>query len=230
MAELTDEQKAMLEEIAEKVAEEVTKGEGEESSLESPEARKERRKHEILNVLKEGEIIAMEGVEFFLARDEEDQAKAIFGKVRDALPKLMKSPADKQSLKGVLNQEDYTVLNGIAMKAYEEKEYKSASAMFSVIVRLFIEEIQIQPFIMLALCEWQLNGIEAATKVYELYLQMFEDPLLCYYAADCFVKAGRNPEARNAIERGLQLIDAGKVLEGREELEREMAKLQEAVK
>ncbi|MDR0678962.1 MAG: hypothetical protein LBF24_01780 [Puniceicoccales bacterium] len=231
MAELTKEQEAMLEEIAKKVAEEVVKGEGgEPNPFESPELLKERRMHEILNVLKEGEVIAMEGVEFFLSRDEKGQAKAVFDKIRNALPSLMKSPSDKQTLKGVLNQEDYTVLNGIAMKTYEEKEYKAASAMFSVIVRLFIEEIQIQPFIMLALCEWQLNGIEAATKVYELYLQMFEDPLLCYYAADCFVKAGRQPEARNAIDRGLQLIEAGKVLEGREELEREMSKLQGALK
>ena len=229
MAELTKEQKDMLEEIADKVAAEVVKEE-EPNQFESVDQRQQRRKHEIQKVLEEGEVIAMEGVEFFLARDENGQAKAIFDKIRSALPSLMSSPADKQSLKGVLNQDDYTVLNKLAMAAYEEKEYKPASAMFSVIVRLFIEEIQIQPFIMLALCEWQLNGIEAATKVYDLYLQMFEDPLLCYYAADCFIKAGRKPEARNAIERGIQLIDAGKVLEGREELEREMNKLLETVK
>ncbi|MDR0340247.1 MAG: hypothetical protein LBH53_01645 [Puniceicoccales bacterium] len=231
MAELTKEQDEMLEKIAQQVAEEVEKGNGEEPNpFESAELRKERRMHEVHNVLREGEIIAMEGVEYFLSRDEKGQAKAIFDKIRVALPSLMKSPADKQTLKGVLGQEDYTALNGIAMKAYEEKEYKAASAMFSVIVRLFIEEIQIQPFIMLALCEWQLNGIEAATKVYDLYLQMFEDPLLCYYAADCFIKAGRQLEARNAIDRGLQLIAAGKVLEGREELEREISKLQDALK
>jgi tetratricopeptide (TPR) repeat protein len=229
MAELTKEQKDMLEEIADKVAAEVVKEE-EPNQFESVDQRQQRRKHEIQKVLEEGEVIAMEGVEFFLARDENGQAKAIFDKIRAALPALMGSPADKQSLKGVLNQDDYNVLNKLAMAAYEEKEYKPASAMFSVIVRLFIEEIQIQPFIMLALCEWQLNGIEAATKVYDLYLQMFEDPLLCYYAADCFIKAGRKTEARNAIERGIQLIDAGKVLEGREELEREMNKLLESVK
>jgi hypothetical protein len=229
MAELSKEQKDMLEGIADKVAAEVVKEE-EPNQFESQDQRQQRRKHEIQKVLEEGEVIAMEGVEFFLARDEKGQAKVIFDRIRSALPALMGSPADKQTLKGVLNQGDYNVLNKIAMSTYEEKEYKAASAMFSVIVRLFIEEIQIQPFIMLALCEWQLNGIEAATKVYELYLQMFEDPLLCYYAADCFVKAGRKAEARNAIERGLQLIDAGKVLEGREELEKEMSKLMEELK
>ena len=59
---------------------------------------------------------------------------------------------------------------------------------------------------------------------------MFEDPLLCYYAADCFVKAGMKAEAHNAVERGFQLIDAGKVLEGKEELEREMRKLEAELK
>jgi hypothetical protein len=229
MAELTDEQKKMLEDIADKVAEEVVKEE-EPSEFESQGQRKERRKHEIQKVLEEGELIAMDGVEYFLARDDKGQAKAIFDRIRAALPNLMRSPTDKQSLKGVLNNSDYEVLNKIAMSSYEGRDFKAASAMFSVIVRLFIEEIQIQPFIMLALCEWQMNGIEAATKVYELYLQMFEDPLLCYYAADCFVKADRKTEARNAIERGLQLIDAGKVLEGRDELEREMKKLIDEIK
>ncbi|MDR1435646.1 MAG: hypothetical protein LBI39_00315 [Puniceicoccales bacterium] len=229
MAELTKEQKDMLEEIADKVASEVVKEE-EPNQFESQDQRQQRRKHEIQKVLEDGEVIAMEGVEYFLSRDENGQAKTIFDRIRAALPNLMSSPAEKQSLKGVLTQDDYSILNKLAMRTYEEKEYKAASAMFSVIVRLFIEEIQIQPFIMLALCEWQLNGIEAATKVYDLYLQMFEDPLLCYYAADCFIKAGRKTEARNAVERGIQLIDAGKVLEGREELEREMNKLMESVK
>ncbi|MDR0428730.1 MAG: hypothetical protein LBG86_01695 [Puniceicoccales bacterium] len=225
MPELTDEQKKMLEDIAEKVAEEVVKEE-EPSQFEAPEMRKERRKHEIQKVLEEGELIAMEGVERFLEHDERDQAKEIFDRIKSALPKLMNSPAEKQTLKGVLKDGDYQVLNGIAMKRYESGDYKSASAMFSVIVRLFIEEIQIQPFIMLALCEWQTNGIEAATKIYELYMQMFEDPLLCYYAADCFAKAKRNSDAQNAIDKGLQYINAGKVLEGREELEGAMKKLQ----
>ncbi|MDR2029991.1 MAG: hypothetical protein LBP65_00800 [Puniceicoccales bacterium] len=229
MAELTDEQRQMLEEIADKVAEEVVKEE-EPNQFESPEMRKERRKHEVQKVLEEGELIAMEGVEHFLARDQNGQAKEIFDKIRDALPKLMNSPADKQSLKGIVTQNDYEILTKLAMATYEEKEYKAASAMYSVVVRLFIEEIQIQPFIMLALCEWQLNGIESASKIYDLYLQMFEDPLLCYYAADCFIKAGRKTEARNAIERGLELIAAGKVLEGREELEREIKKLQAEVR
>ncbi|MDR3316852.1 MAG: hypothetical protein LBS68_02110 [Puniceicoccales bacterium] len=224
MAELTDEQKKLLEEIADKVAEKVVEEE-EPSQFEPQEHRKERRKNEIQKVLEEGELIAMEGVEFFLSRDEKSSAKAIFDRIREALPNLMRSPAEEQTLKGILTTADYEALNKIAMSSYEARDFKAASAMFSVIVRLFIEEIQIQPFIMLALCEWQMNGIEAATKVYELYLQMFEDPLLCYYAADCFVKAGRKPEAQNAIERGLQLIEAGKVLEGREELEKEMKKL-----
>jgi hypothetical protein len=228
MAELTEDQKRMLEDIADKVADEVVKEE-EPSEFESPDIRKERRKHEIQKVLEEGEIIAMEGVEYFLARDEEGKAKKIFDKIRAALPGLMSAPAEKQSLKGILTQTDYETLNKFAMSTYEKREFKSASAMFSVIVRLFIEEIQIQPFIMLALCEWQLNGIEAATKVYDLYLQMFEDPLLCYYAADCFVKANRKVEARNAIERGLELIDAGKVLEGKNELMAEIKKLQKEV-
>jgi tetratricopeptide (TPR) repeat protein len=224
MAELTEEQKKMLEEIASKVAEEVVKEE-EPNQFEAPELRKERRKNEIQKVLEEGELIAMEGVEFFLANDSMGQAKEIFDRIRSALPGLMQSPADKQTLKGILRQEDYEVLSKLAMNSYEAKEYKAASAMFSVIVRLFIEEIQIQPFIMLALCEWQMNGIESATKIYDLYLQMFEDPLLCYYAADCYVKAGHKTEARNAIDKGLELINAGKVLEGKEELEREMQKL-----
>jgi hypothetical protein len=228
MAELTDEQKQMLEEIADKVAEEVVKEE-EPNQFESPEMRKERRKHEIQKVLEEGELIAMEGVEYFLARDENGQAKSIFDRIRDALPKLMSAPAEKQSLKGVVQTNDYEVLTRLAMQSYESQDFKAASAMYSVIVRLFIEEIQIQPFIMLALCEWQMNGIESATKIYDLYLQMFEDPLLCYYAADCFIKADRKTEARNAITRGLELIEAGKVLEGKDELLREMKKLQSEI-
>lgn len=229
MAELTEEQKKMLEEIANKVAEQVV-AEEEPSQFESPDMRKQRRKHEIQKVLEEGELIAMEGVELFLQRDENNQTKAIFDRVRDAIPQLIDAPADKQSLKGVLTESDYAVLNSVAMKTYEAGDYKSASAMFSVIVRLFIEEIQIQPFIMLALCEWQINGIDSAAKVYELYLQMFEDPLLCYYAADCFAKANRKNEARDAIENGLRYIRDGKVLEGRDELEGAMNKLLNSLK
>jgi hypothetical protein len=224
MAQLTQEQKEMLEEIADKVADEVIKEE-QPNEFESPEMRKERRKHEIQKVLEEGEAVAMDGVDFFLNRDENGKAKDAFDRVRSALPGLMNQPPEKQTLKGVLNENDYKALSGIAMKSYESGDYKAASAMFSVIVRLFIEEIQIQPFIMLALCEWQTNGIEAATKIYELYMQMFEDPLLCYYAADCFAKAKRSNDARGAIEKGLEYIRAGKVLEGRDELEGAMNKL-----
>lgn len=229
MAELTEEQKKMLEEIAKKVAEQVV-AEEEPNQFESQEMRKERRKSEIQKVLEEGELIAMEGVELFLSKDDDGKAKEIFDKIRNSIPKLLEAPTDKQSLKGVLTEDDYQVLNGIAMKAYEENDFKAASAMFSVIVRLFIEEIQIQPFIMLALCEWQTNGVEAASKVYDLYLQMFEDPLLCYYAADCFAKAGRKNDALSAVETGLRYVYQGKVIEGREELESAMNKLKEELK
>lgn len=218
MAELTDEQRKMLDEIADKVAEQVV-AEEPPSEFESANLRKDRRKNEIKKVLEEGELIAMQGVELFLEKDEGEKAKRVFDKIREQIPNLMKQSSDKQSLKGILNEDDYQALNEIAMKTYEAGDYKSASAMFSVIVRLFIEEIQIQPFIMLALCEWQTNGVEAAAKVYELYMQMFEDPLLCYYAADCFAKAGLKQDARNAAEKGMDYIRAGKVLEGRAELE-----------
>ncbi|MDR2341116.1 MAG: hypothetical protein LBD72_02195 [Puniceicoccales bacterium] len=224
MAQLTQEQKEMLEEIADKVADEVIKEE-QPNEFEPPEMRKERRKHEIQKVLEEGEAVAMDGVDFFLNRDENGKAKDAFDRVRSALPGLMNQPPEKQTLKGVLSENDYKALSGIAMKSYESGDYKAASAMFSVIVRLFIEEIQIQPFIMLALCEWQTNGIEAAVKIYELYMQMFEDPLLCYYAADCFAKANRPDDARRAIESALKLIDEGKVIEGRQELEDALNKL-----
>lgn len=218
MAELTDEQRKMLDEIADKVAEQVV-AEEPPSEIESASLRKDRRKNEIKKVLEEGELIAMQGVELFLEKDEGEKAKRVFDKIREQIPSLMKQSSDKQTLKGILNEADYQALNEIAMKTYEAGDYKSASAMFSVIVRLFIEEIQIQPFIMLALCEWQTNGVEAAAKVYELYMQMFEDPLLCYYAADCFAKAGLKQEARNAAEKGMDYIRAGKVIEGRSELE-----------
>lgn len=224
MAELTEEQKKMLEDIADKVAEQVV-AEEEPNQFESQEMRKERRKSEIKKVLEEGELIAMEGVELFLQNDEEDRAKEIFDRIRQSIPQLLESATDKQSLKGIVTEEDYKVLNAIAMKTYEGGDFKAASAMFSVIVRLFIEEIQIQPFIMLALCEWQTNGVEAATKVYDLYLQMFEDPLLCYYAADCFAKAGRKNDARSTLETGFRYVYQGKVLEGRQELESAMNKL-----
>ncbi|MDR1456751.1 MAG: hypothetical protein LBI34_01690 [Puniceicoccales bacterium] len=224
MAELTEEQMEMIEEIADQVAEEVIKEEP-PSGLESREKLKERRRIEIQKVLVEGERVAMDGVDLFFNKDERGVAKEIFGRVRSVLPGLMNLPPEKQTLKGVLTEADYKALNAIAMKSYEEGDFKSASSMFSVIVRLFIEEIQIQPFIMLALCEWQTNGIEAATKIYELYMQMFEDPLLCYYAADCFAKAKMTNDARNAIDKGLEYIRAGKVLEGRDELEGAMNKL-----
>lgn len=224
MAELTEEQKKMLEDIADKVAEQVV-AEEEPNQFESQEMRKERRKSEIKKVLEEGELIAMEGVELFLQNDDQDRAKEIFDRIRQSIPQLLEASTEKQSLKGIVTEEDYKVLNAIAMKTYEAGDFKSASAMFSVIVRLFIEEIQIQPFIMLALCEWQTNGVEAATKVYDLYLQMFEDPLLCYYAADCFAKAGRKNDARSTIESGLRYVYQGKVIEGRQELEAAMNKL-----
>jgi hypothetical protein len=60
-----------------------------------------------------------------------------------------------------------------------------------------------QPYACYATLIWRKEGIEAAAAFYTQLVGAMEDPVLDYFAADCFIKSGNHTKARELIQRAL---------------------------
>lgn len=159
---------------------------------------KNKRK-EIFGVLKNYQEMLREGMAQIRTHD-------VSGNATRALEKIQHfDKSDPQIFYEQFNEEDYQSLIEIANDAYEGRQFESARSMAAVIVNLF--PFMMQPYVILTSVEWQLQGIDAAVGIYENLVQTLKDPILFFYAAECFMKAKKTAKALETIEEALKMCD-----------------------
>lgn len=81
-------------------------------------------------------------------------------------------------------------------------DFHKEECMIAVLLTLF--PMEPQPFACYGTLIWRRDGIAEAQRFYEHIADLFESPIIDYFAADCHYKAGNKSEARRLLLRGQQ--------------------------
>lgn len=168
------------------------------TELETEEARAERRKNEIAEMLTRHQMIVREGADLFLRMNTDGTVKNIIEKIRKASVTDIVKPK-------FLSDSDFSILMKKALEVYQAEQLNEAMNLFAFVAHLF--PFQVQPYIAMATITWKQSGIEEAVNIYSHLIQCLPNPLLMAYAADCFKAAGDNQKAKETLEKGLKLCD-----------------------
>ena len=81
-------------------------------------------------------------------------------------------------------------------------DFHTEECVISVLLSLF--PLEPQPFACYGTLIWRRDGITAAVEFYKNIVDVYENPILDYFAGDCYFKAGQKKEARVVLERALE--------------------------
>ena len=70
----------------------------------------------------------------------------------------------------------------------------------------FANPLAVEPLIGQLTIEWEERGVERAADLYSAVVDLYQEPLLDMFAADCFHEAGQLDKARALRERALQQV------------------------
>ena len=104
---------------------------------------------------------------------------------------------------------------------YDCGDFHVEQCVLSVFLMLF--PVFPQPYACYATLIWRKEGISAAEAFYEQLVGAMEDPVLDYFAADCFVKAGNAKKAKELVQRALAKTQSS--LHEHQELREQLAQL-----
>jgi predicted Zn-dependent protease len=85
---------------------------------------------------------------------------------------------------------------------YDCGDYHLEECVISVLLTLF--PLEPQPFACYGTLIWRRDGINEAVTFYKSIVDLFESPILDYFAADCIGKAGNRGEAKKLLDRALK--------------------------
>lgn len=80
----------------------------------------------------------------------------------------------------------FTLFSDTVNGFYDCGDFNIESCVISVCIALF--PLEAQPYICLGTLIWRKNGIMQAATFYEALVEVFQSPLLNYFAADCLKK------------------------------------------
>lgn len=207
MAQKQDEQAKQLESFIENLAVAVTQQKGIEfKSLEEANAHQERTTQEIRRVLQQNSLMLKEGLQIF--------SEKCTGFVADIAKKLLnnlESPAEvTKILEAEIQGNHQAALQAFSEAAnsfYDCGDFHLEQCVLSTYMMLF--PLHPQPYACYATMIWRKDGISAAEALYTQLVSSIEDPVLDYFAADCFVKSGNHTKARELIQRALSKTQPG---------------------
>lgn len=103
----------------------------------------------------------------------------------------------------IINNDDSLKIFSEAVNSfYGCGNFHSEECVISVLLTLF--PMEPQPFACYATMLWRKDGIAAAVELYKNIVDVFENPILDYFAADCYFKTGMKAEAKALLDRAIQ--------------------------
>ena len=102
----------------------------------------------------------------------------------------------------IKNEHSLEVFSEAVNSFYGCGDFHVEECVISVLLTLF--PLEPQPFACYGTMIWRKDGIEEAENFYKNIVDLFESPILDYFAADCYFKAGHKSEARILLDRALQ--------------------------
>jgi len=106
----------------------------------------------------------------------------------------------------IINNDDSLKLFSEAVNSYYGcGDFHTEECVISVLLTLF--PMEPQPFACYATMLWRKEGIAAAVELYKNIIDVFENPILDYFAADCYFKAGDRTGAKALLDRAMQNVE-----------------------
>jgi len=171
---------------------------------------KEAEKHldnttvQLRELLQQSSTMFIEGLKY-LSETNHQLVADITGQLLKNIqsPKEMAAIIESNILK---NDRSLEIFSAAVNSFYGCGDYHTEECVISVLLTLF--PLEPQPFACYGTLIWRKNGIDDAVSFYKSIVDLFETPILDYFAADCFAKAGDKIEARKLLERALKNAQA----------------------
>ena len=84
---------------------------------------------------------------------------------------------------------------------YDCGDYRCEECVIAVLLTLF--PLEPQPLACYGTLLWRRDGINTAVEFYQSIVDLFQNPILDYFTADCFSKSGKKADAKTLLERAL---------------------------
>lgn len=169
-------------------------------SLKEATEHTEQTTQEIRYILQQNSIMLKEGLRCFSERCS--------GLVADISKRLLDNLQSHAELTKIIETEIQS--SELALQAFSEAansfydcgDYHLEQCVLSAFMMLF--PLHPQPYACYATLIWRKEGITAAETFYAQLVDSVQDPVLDYFAADCFAKAGNEKKAKELIQRALE--------------------------
>ena len=159
-------------------------------------------RNQILESIQEGNAILVKGLEFL--QNYTDHGHSY---VADMAAKILRSRHAPNKLKNII---EIDILdNELSLFAFTEAvnsyvdcgDYEKECCVIAVLMTLY--PVNPQPYVCFGILIWRRDGIREAADYYSRIIDALDNPVLDYFAADCFLKNGNKSKAREVIFRAL---------------------------
>jgi predicted Zn-dependent protease len=150
-------------------------------------------------MLQQSSAMFVEGLKYLAERNQQPVSD-IATQILEKLP----TPGEVASI-----LETHIVKNDHSLEQFSEAvnsfygcgDFHVEECVISVLLTLF--PLEPQPFACYGTMIWRRDGIQEAENFYKNIVDLFESPILDYFAADCYFKAGHKAEAKSLLDRAL---------------------------
>ena len=150
-------------------------------------------------MLQQSSAMFVEGLRYLVEKDQHPAAA-----IAQQILENLRSP---EKVTGII--ESQIINNEHSLESFSEAvnsfygcgDFHVEECVISVLLTLF--PLEPQPFACYGTMIWRKDGIEEAEKFYKNIVDLFENPVLDYFAADCYFKAGHKSEAKTLLDRAL---------------------------
>ena len=168
-------------------------------SLKEAEEHTKRTTQQIHQLFEQNSLLIKEGLKVY-----SEQSTRFVADISSRLLANLENPAEinkilTTEIQG--NTEALKLFSEAANSFYDCGDFHVEQCVLSVFLMLF--PLFPQPYACYATLIWRKEGISAAETFYEQLVGAMEDPVLDYFAADCFVKAGNVKKAKELVQRAL---------------------------
>jgi|GEM_PF-2192353 len=171
-------------------------------SYQEAQAHVEHTKTQLAQLLQHSNALFVEGLTHLaqLIGTQYQPVASIAGRIYASLhiPSEVAKIIDTQVIK---NKDSLKLFSEAVNSFYGIGDFHIEESVISVLLTLF--PMEPQPFACLGTMIWRKEGIADAAAYYEKIVDLFESPVLDYFAADCYYKAGKRSEAKTLLGRAL---------------------------
>lgn len=134
-------------------------------------------------------------------------SKPQHGRVAEISSQLLKQLTNPPQMAEIIqsqvtdNPQSLEMFSEAVNSYYDCGDYRCEECVIAVLLTLF--PLEPQPLACYGTLLWRRHGISKAAEFYQSIVDLFQNPILDYFTADCFYKNGNKTEAKKLLDRAL---------------------------